>query len=359
MNSAHGREPADLLSVETVGAYVRERGLVDGGTAIEAAFLGGGVSNVVLAVRAGERRLVVKQSLPRLRVSAEWLAKRERIVTEGAALRWAHELTPDAVPPVLDADPAAFALTIERAPEGWGDWKARLLASDADPAVAARLGAVLAAWHMASHDAPEIARRFDDAEAFDQLRVDPYYRTIMGRYPALAPEIVGYIDRMGATRRCLVHGDYSPKNVLLGDGGLWVVDFEVAHLGDPAFDLAFMLNHLLLKAIHRPSNAASYERCALAFWDSYRAGTAAGFAGPAAYVLGHVGCLMLARVDGKSPAEYLTPEEQDCARTLSIRLLTAPPSALAEAWVQLRGLWGNEQVGSPLIPQAGTLAPPS
>jgi aminoglycoside phosphotransferase (APT) family kinase protein len=329
-------DPAGLLSVDTVSAYLQRRGLAAAGSDVQARTLGGGVSNIVLAAQAGGRRVVVKQSLPQLRVADEWLAKRERALTEAAALRWAATLTPDAVPSVYDVDTGAYAITIARAADEWHDWKQLLLTGDIDPAVATRLGEVLAAWHGASGAARVVAAQFDDAEAFDQLRVDPYYRAIMARHPGLASEIAGYIDRMQSTHRCVVHGDYSPKNVLVGVGGMWVIDFEVAHLGDPAFDLAFMLNHLLLKAMHRPADTNAYERCAFAFWNAYRARVPAGFAGPTSYVLGHVGCLMLARVDGKSPAEYLLPLEQAKARTLSITLLKAPPTELGEAWARLR-----------------------
>lgn len=329
-------ETVALLDVDTVGAYAAGRGLIPDARAACAVSLGGGVSNVVLAVGAGDRQVVVKQALPRLRVAEEWLAKRERIVTEAAALRWAGDVTPDLVPPVLDVDPAAFALSIARAPSGWTDWKARLLNGDADPAVAARLGTALSVWHATTRDDPAVAARFDDAEAFDQLRVDPYYRTVMARHAEVAPDIAGYVDRLVATRRCLVHGDFSPKNVLLGEEGLWVIDFEVAHVGDPAFDVAFLLNHLLLKAVHRPGAVDAYERCALAFMDAYRTGVPAGFGGPATYVHGHVGCLMLARVDGKSPADYLTPVERRTARTLALALIRRPPAALADMWTMVR-----------------------
>lgn len=329
-------DAAALLTIESVGPYLRHRRLIDASTAVEAEFLGGGVSNVVLAARADGQSFVVKQSLPRLRVASEWLAKRERIITEAHALDWARGQTPDAVPTVHDLDPATFTMVIAHAPPGWADWKTHLLSRDARPDVAARLGTILAAWHVAPRGNTAAAGQFDDAEAFEQLRVDPYYRAILPRYPDLAPEIMGYIDRMRATRRCFVHGDFSPKNVLLGESGLWVVDFEVAHMGDPAFDLAFMHNHLLLKAIHQPDCLEGYERCAQAFWRAYRQGVGDGFGGPTAYILGHVGCLMLARVDGKSPAEYLTRGEQRQARVLGRLLLGAPPANLDAAWQDVR-----------------------
>lgn len=321
-----------LLSIDTVAAYLRRRGLIAAGDSAQARALGGGVSNVVLAVRAGDRRLVLKQSLPRLRVADEWLAKRERVLTEAAALQLAGTLTPGAVPAVLDVDTEACAIAIQEAPRGWQNWKDLLLAGSVDLSVARRLGAILAAWHGATHADAQVAAPFGDTEAFDQLRVDPYYRTIVRRHPALERQILTYVERMLRTQQCLVHGDFSPKNVLVGEDGLWVLDFEVAHVGDPVFDVAFLLNHLALKAIHRPSDRAVYEQAAHAFWNTYRSGVPADLLPPIEYVLGHLGCLMLARVDGKSPAEYLVGPQQSTARSLGARLITEPPRHLGGVW---------------------------
>jgi 5-methylthioribose kinase len=321
--------PTDLLTVETVGPYLTGRGLVEAGTPVSAEELAWGVSNVVLAVASAGFQAVVKQALPRLRVEEEWLAKRERALTEADALVLAGQLAPGTVPAVLDVDPKACALVVERAPIGWPNWKEQLLAGKADAEVAERLGRLLATWHRETEDDPDVARRFGDKEAFEQLRVDPYYRTVMHRWPSLAQRLGMLVDLMLDERRCLVHGDFSPKNVLVGGHGAWVIDFEVAHVGDPVFDLAFMLNHLLLKAIHRPENAENYRACADAFLAGY-----AREAEPE-YLFGHVGALMLARVDGKSPAEYLTGPERLQARALGTRLVLDPPGSPDEAWRRL------------------------
>jgi 5-methylthioribose kinase len=313
-----------LLTPGTAAAYLRDRGVIDD-SAAQVVELGGGVSNVVLAVTAGERRVVLKQALPRLRVAQEWLARRERALAEGRALSLALELAPGSSPAVLDVDPARCAITIEAAPADWTTWKDRLLAGDADAATAARLGTLLAGWHRGTG---ERDGGLDEWDSFEQLRIDPYYREIARRHPALALTVLGYVEAMHARRVCLVHGDFSPKNVLVGGEGLWVIDFEVAHRGDPAFDLAFMLTHLSLKAIHRPGQRDALLACAAAFDAAYRA-AAPPFTAPAMdYVLGHVGCLVLARVDGKSPAEYLDEPARARARTLGRSLLSSPPESL-------------------------------
>jgi 5-methylthioribose kinase len=319
------REPK-LLAPETVGSYLVARGLVDGRAEVTAAELAWGVSNVVLAVEGDGLRAVVKQALPRLRVQDEWLAKRERALTEAEALRAAGAIEPGSVPAVLDADPDACAIVIAQAPAAWRNWKELLLGGVADPAVAQRLGELLGSWHRGTEDDPEIAKRFGDSEAFVQLRVDPYHRTVMRRWPALERAIGAYVELMLDTQRCLVHGDFSPKNVLVGVEGLWVLDFEVAHVGDPVFDLAFMLNHLMLKAIHRPVELDDYRACAEAFLSAY------GREAQPEYLLGHVGCLMLARVDGKSPAEYLEEPERLQARAIGTRLVLDPPAAVQDGW---------------------------
>lgn len=324
-----------LLSVETAGAYLVSRGLLERIDPVTVAELGGGVSNVVLSVSAPSRRLVVKQALPRLRVDDEWPAKRERAVTEAAALRLADSLTPGLVPGVLDADPESCALTIAHAPATWQPWKDLLLAGRADPHVAHRLGSALASWHRATLDADGVRERFTDPEAFEQLRVDPYHRTIQRRHPEVAEAVGKLVELMLARRRCLVHGDFSPKNVLVGPDGLWVIDWEVAHYGDPAFDIAFMVNHLLLKALHRPRRRAHYERCSLAFVRAYHAAVPEALRDEVAYVLGHVGCLMLARVDGKSPAEYLSEPERERAWRLGLSLVVDPPADLGALWQRL------------------------
>jgi aminoglycoside phosphotransferase (APT) family kinase protein len=319
--------PGVAFSLEpgTIGRYLVERGLLpDADVTVEA--LSGGVSNDVLAVGAGGVELVVKQALPRLRVADEWLATPNRIEREAQALSVAGALTPGAVPEPVHLARDLHLLVMTRAAPGARTWKADLLGGRVDAAVAASLGALAGRWHAATADDPATAGTFVDLEAFVQLRVDPYHRTVASRTPGLAARIEDLAGELLAPERrcCLVHGDLSPKNVLVDAPGLWVIDWEVAHFGNPVFDLGFVLCHLACKAVHRPAGATSLATAAATFLDAYahvapelrcRTGDAE--------LAAHTAALMLARADGKSPVEYLDEEGRERLRDLAGQVLRA------------------------------------
>jgi 5-methylthioribose kinase len=318
-----------------VGSYLRSRGLLPAGCTVHVTELGGGVSNAVLGVEFDDFSCVVKQSLPRLRVEEEWLAKRERAVTEARALALAESLLPEAVPGVLDLDQDRCIFTIERAPLTWRTWKEHLLQGNADTAVARHVASLLATWHMGTRG-NAVAEEFADREGFEQLRIEPYYLAVARAHPDLAELVDSHVERLLQPGRCVVHGDYSPKNVLVHGQSLWIIDFEVAHFGNPVFDLAFMLNHLFLKALHRPTAATGYLSCATAFWRTYVDSVPEDLVPDVRDTLGQVACLMLARVDGKSPAEYLSAIERKRARSLGRQLLVRTPERLDEAFAAVR-----------------------
>jgi 5-methylthioribose kinase len=313
-------------------AHLVRRGLTASAGVVEVEALAGGVSNDVLAVRAPDLDAVVKRALGRLRVAEEWLADPARIDTEGRALRLAGQLLPGSAPRVYDL--AEGYLVIERAPRSWYPWKQDLLAGVVDLRVAEGLGRALGTWQRATAGRTDVAAEFADVTAFTQLRVDPFHRTVAERHPDLAGVIGETIEVMAAARVCLVHGDYTPKNVLVDpDGdGVWVIDWEVAHLGDPTFDPAWTVGHLLLKTVHRPASAGAYADAARAFLAGLDAALGGAVALDPAQLVRQTGCLLLARVDGKSPADYLTDTDRVRTRDLARRLLADPSAAVLDAW---------------------------
>jgi len=245
-------------------------------------------------------------------------------------MAFARRIRPGNVPEIIDVDDERLVIVMTAAPPGMQNWKARLLEGIIDPTIGAALGAALADWHTKSSSDPAVLSRFGDRTHFFDLRVAPFLQRVAEVHQDLATKIGDVIDRMMARSICLVHGDFSPKNVLVDQGSFWVLDWEIAHIGDPTFDLAFLVSHLACKAIHRPSDAARYHACADAFLATYFDRSGVGV--EKHDLVCQIGGLLLARVDGKSPVDYFDPLERDTARTLGRRVLVEDNADLADLW---------------------------
>ena len=283
--------------------------------------LGGGVSNLVVKVetQSGES-FVVKTSLPRLRVEEDWFADRERIFREASCLKVIAEYVgQNFAPKVLGEDHAHYACLLECAPEGTVTWKKELLEGRVDPAITEKVAFFLSQFHGKTRGVESIKSTFSDPANFIQLRINPYLVRTSERHPDLKEPLDEIIANLLSKKLCLVHGDFSPKNILLlPDGRVWIIDCEVAHYGNPAFDVAFCANHLILKALHLSSYRHLDE--VRNFWRSYW--RAAGFSQQEQFSVRVLGALMLARVDGKSPAEYLSEKDRTTVRELSRILIS-------------------------------------
>ena len=241
---------------------------------------------------------------------------------------------------MVECEGAVFAMDYLD-PRSHPVWKSELRDGRVDPAVAAAVGRRLARIHAATAGREDLARAFSGgAEIFRLIRLEPYFTATAQRHPDLAGSFAALVELGATTRRALVHGDVSPKNLLIGPAGPVFLDAECACYGDPAFDLAFCLNHLLVKCLWRPAGTALYlaafDALAGAYLDGVRwEAPAALEARSAAYLPG----LLLARVDGKSPVEYLTAaQDKDRIRRFARALFAAVPTALAT----IRALWTEE-----------------
>ena len=297
--------------------------------------LGGGVSNTVLLVETGTERMVLKQSLAKLRVEQDWFSDRTRIYREADAMRKLEPLLPyEAIPEVRfeDRDNCIFGMTA--APDGAETWKAYLMRGIRTDEVGVFAAEILGDMIRGTMHNQAFEHEFGDQTVFNQLRIDPYYRSTAARHPDLAAHFEALIHESFARRCALVHGDFSPKNLLVTTEGVVLIDFEVVHYGDPSFDAAFLLNHLFLKSFYRPESLAHYEGAATRFWKPLRH----RFRGcrwfePA--TIQHLGALMLARIDGKSPVEYIRTEElKERVRTFARNLIVNPPATVSEAWAR-------------------------
>jgi aminoglycoside phosphotransferase (APT) family kinase protein len=301
--------------------------------------LSGGVSCDVWKVeRKGAPALVMKRALAQLRVAAEWRAPPARAAAEVDWFKLVGEILPRAAPRVMGEDLAHDSFAMEYLePAGHPLWKAELAAGRISVEFAARVGKDLAKIHAATAGRDEVARRFDHGDQFHALRIEPYLLFTAGRHPDVGLRIQAIARKIESARIALMQGDVSPKNVLMGPSGPVFLDAETASYGDPAFDAGFCLNHLLLKCVWHPEFAPAYLQSFGALKTSYLDGAdwedRAGLDGRIARVLS---ALLLARIDGKSPVEYITRDaDKNIVREMAKDFLLREEislDAIAQAW---------------------------
>ena len=319
---------------------LRELGLA-GSEELRGVPLTGGVSSDIWRIDAVGGPVCAKRALPQLRVAARWLAPIERNRYEARWMEVADAAVPGSAPRVLGQHEALGVLVMSYlAPSQHRLWKEQLRQGLAEVATAQAVGRTLAGIHRYSAARAPLARQFDTDRIFFDIRLEPYLVATALKHPDLAPALHALVAQTQAHKHALVHGDVSPKNILVGAGGPVLLDAECAWWGDPAFDLAFCLNHLLLKCLWAPRATAALLECfdalAQAYLEPVDWEPRAGLERRAAALLPG---LLLARVDGKSPVEYLkTQAQHDSVRRAARALLLRPASRLAD----VRAAWRSE-----------------
>jgi 5-methylthioribose kinase len=325
---------SDQLDIEdraAFEAYLLETDRAKPGDLASHKVLAGGVSSrTVLATFTDGRAWVLKQSLAKLRVPGDWYSDPSRVHREALGMQTLGELCPTgAIPNLIFDDERHHVLAMEAVPEPHENWKTMLLRGEVDHDDVAEFGRLLGGIHGKSFAGCEqLPEAFADRSFFESLRLHPYYEVSAVNEPRAAAFYERLLADTRAQKLSLVHGDYSPKNVLVRNGNLVLLDHEVIHIGDPAFDVGFALTHLLSKAHHLPKLRERFADAALVFWDDYS--LIARFFGlekvmPVERCVRHaLGCL-LARVVGRSPLEYLSGEERERQREAIVRLMAEPP----------------------------------
>ncbi|BDG72086.1 phosphotransferase family protein [Roseomonas fluvialis] len=321
---------------------LRAMGLLAPDAMAEGEPLSGGVSSDIWRVVLPDgREICIKRALAKLKVAADWRAPVIRNRYEARWLARAAEAAPCSVPRLLGQHEATGTLAMEWLPPAEHPvWKARLRDGHADAGFAAEVGRRIARIHSHAARNPTLSADFPTDQLFHAIRLEPYLVATARAHPDLAAPLTALVARTAATKFTLVHGDVSPKNILVGPRGPVFIDAECAWWGDPAFDLAFCLNHLLLKCLWTPRAAGAYLTCFEALATAYLAGVQ--WEAPATLEFRAASLLpglLLARVDGKSPVEYLTDDaDKDRVRRVARALLLAPPDRLRT----VRAAWGDE-----------------
>ena len=264
--------------------------------------LKGGVSSDIFLLKDGDRKSVVKRALPKLKVEADWFADVSRNHTERLYIEQVAKTNPSSVPHIMAAGEDYFVM--EYLGDEFSNWKVSMLCGRFSDEWATMAGTFLGDVHRHSREDHDLAQKFDKMDSFWQLRIEPYLIATSEQHPELDSIFVDEAVRLRETRLALVHGDFSPKNILTSKDRLVVLDCEVANYGDPAFDVAFLLSHLFLKMLYHRNYYAEIRSSVTSFLEAYGV-TSLDFESRASRLLL---MLLMARVDGKSPVEYLTDE---------------------------------------------------
>jgi aminoglycoside phosphotransferase (APT) family kinase protein len=300
--------------------------------------LTGGVSSDIWRVDLPNRTVCVKRARPVLAVAAEWHAPVERSESEVAWLEVVGGIDQSCVPRVLGHLPDAHLFVMEHLdPAEHPVWKSELSAGRVDIGFARDVGSLIGTIHARTAGSGELAERFATDDLFASLRLEPYFGAAADAHPDLADQLGDITERTATTRLTLVHGDVSPKNILVGPDGPVFLDAECAWFGDPAFDTAFCLTHLLLKCLWAPAAGDGFLESFDTLFEAYRTHVDWEPIGALeARVATLLPALLLARVDGKSPVEYLTADnDRDIVRGVTRDLIAHPITSVTgvrDAW---------------------------
>ena len=326
-------EALDIEDASALLAYLQQTGRIAPGEQPCIAVLEGGVSNrTVWVERPSGEAWVLKQALAKLCVPVDWFSSPERIHREALGLEWLARLAPaGSTTPLLFEDRAHYLLAMQAVPRPHENWKTMLLAGRLCSDHVRQFARLLAAIHREASGRADVADVFGDRSFFESLRLEPYYGYSAQQAPGARDFVNSLIRDTLACRITLVHGDYSPKNILIHEGRLVLLDHEVIHYGDPAFDLGFSLTHFLSKAHHLPQMRREFAAAACAYWRAYS--DALGAPGWAADLepraVRHTLACLLARTVGRSPLEYLSSAERARQRDAVLRIIRSAPATIA------------------------------
>ena len=323
-----------LLDQDSVVDYLISKEVISASDSAQVEVLTGGVSNVVLAITTATKKLVLKQALAELAVSEKWEADQRRAIVEANAIELFNQLSPAQVPKLVFLDPERFILVLERVPTGSTVWKSDLLAGIINPEVGRLLGKTLAAWHNYGEATPSVKIKFMEDSLFEQLRIDPFYRFVADKNPQIQVAIRKLINELEGDKTTIVHGDFSPKNIMVSmNDQVYILDFEVTHVGNPVFDLAFLIAHLLCKFFRAEDHlqVKLLTNTASAFVKEYEK-----LRPISASVTKHAALVALARVEGKSPVNYLNDGVKEKLQRHTKKLLSSNDVISVEQLFEIR-----------------------
>jgi 5-methylthioribose kinase len=339
------RDVQTVLDESNVFEYLRGRGLIGPEEPADQEPAGDGNINWVRRIRSARsgRSWIVKQARPALERFPEYEVTTERIVFEARYFEVTGPFDAERVrPAVLHFDPEQRVLVLEDL--GNAERLDAALGRGADVAAElARLATFLGAVHAGTCDGA-LAARFRNGEMQrldgDHIFALPYRQNDFPLSPALSDraraiwndaDLVATIDAAYARylepHGALVHADVQSGNVLLAERGAVPLDAEIAHVGDPAFDVGVLLAHLWLPAIAR-GDRPSGDALARKTWKAYAAAHGATGLPRYADVARYAGVELLRRTIGAARVAAVERDEAGLAvLDAALGLVREPPRA--------------------------------
>ncbi|MBW7890588.1 MAG: aminoglycoside phosphotransferase family protein [Chitinophagaceae bacterium] len=326
----------DIEDIDSLRNYLVDLKQISPGEDCTLQILKGGVSNkTVWVTRPGGEQWVIKQALSKLRVKEDWYCVQDRIEVEYEGLKWLSEILPEgSVPEPVFFDKKDYVLCMSAVPRPHENLKSLLLHGLVEYRVFEKLGIMLGRIHMSGKEDLRAQSIFDNRRFFEDLRIEPFYEFTAQQLPESRSFYDRLMDETLNIRTTIVHGDYSPKNILVKDEKVILLDYEVMHRGDPAFDIGFFLCQVLSFANHLQGCREKLINAAAVFWENYvETISGADILSEQLAVKHTLGCL-LARVKGRSPVDFLNREEQHRQVTISLygmkQAVTRVPDLLQE-----------------------------
>ena len=309
-----------------------ELGLIELQDTIKATALTGGVASDIAHVQAANHDYCVKFALPKLRVKADWYAPVERNLAEYRWLETYASIDPEGAIPLFGHSSSlnGFVMGYLSGPNTYL-LKSALFEGRGSKQDAYNIGRNLGRIHQISSKNQFDTLPFDNRDDFYALRIEPYLIHTAKSHDAVADKLKEMADLLYQSKQVLVHGDVSPKNILIQDGRPYLLDAECATMGDASFDVSFCLNHFILKALHVPSHRENYFGLCDSFWQAYKAEIDfEDLTSLERRISQLIPMLLLARVDGKSPVEYLTKKTSTEIRRAALSSINHPPASIQQ-----------------------------
>ncbi|MGD1823484.1 MAG: phosphotransferase [Pleomorphochaeta sp.] len=316
----------DISNKDILVSYLKEKDIITNEMDYDLKYCAGGVSGTVAFLSLKDKDLIIKQALSKLKVKEDWLCDPSRMYVEQLSNKIYHDIAPDSVPEVLFYDEENYIYGRIAAPDHCRMWKEDLMDNILDFLVAKQSIEALVKVHNTCNNDKYVAKEFADKKVFYDLRISPYIEFTVEKHPEYKRIATFLSKELMEQSITLVHGDYSPKNIMCDQRKIFILDFEVAHYGNPVFDLAFFANHFVLKSIKFDNKNEAYLNMLDYMLDIYfKESNYENKDCVLSYFVKLLGMLMLARVDGKSPVEYLVDDEdkKQLVRDIAASLMTS------------------------------------